>query len=137
MKTAKKKQKKLLKYKNLSKDKQNSKKKRKSRIQFGCNKQHLGGENKETLSSKHLEAKKNYVNQKLKTKKIVINNKQKKVGHMGRKYRQNKTIKNILGESDEKIRDCKLRRGPPRLKLGIRNWAFRRPRHIINGCHAY
>lgn len=140
MSTVKNTYKKLLKYKNYSKKKLNSKKKRKlnskkkkkSRVQWGCNNKYLGGQN---LSKQDSQEK---VNRELKTKRVGIQEKRRRIRHFGRDRRQQKTIKKILGKSKEKDRNCKLRRTAPRLKLGIRNWSLRRPQHIINKtCHTY
>lgn len=148
MKTVKKTHKNKLKYKILSNKKHNTYKNNKSRVQLGCNGNYLGGQY-QSIYNKNLSEKiekgqdkkqkerQKIVNEKLKTKKIGIYEKRKKIHHFGRERRQQKTIKKILGESNEKARDCKLKRGPPRLKLGIRNFAWRRPQHIINNCYTY
>lgn len=133
MKTVKR-NKKLSKNKNIYIKNNFSKKKKKSRVQWGCKNKYLGGKKTRVLSDKERQEK---VNRELKIKSVGIREKRTRIRHIGKNRRQQKTIKKILGESKEKKRDCKLRRGPPRLKLGIRNFSLRRPQHIIDGCHVY
>ena len=110
MKTAKYRKKKVLKYKNYSK-------KRKNRSQKGCNRTYLGGAHSKTtfISSK---------------------GRRTPVKYFGRNKRILNTLQGNLENKTQKKKDCKLKRGPPRLKLNPRNFFSRRPiSKILKECY--